>query len=189
MGTWGWQLARMPVCLQCERPVFNPCVGKSLGEGNGNPLQYSCLENPTDGGAWQATVHGVAKSCTQPSDFTFFPLTSLLNRLLLWHLFTKNCYNIKMNCLMIHVIWCGIFLTKFYQCGVCIYRFSHHSWGIYVAQNTVNILLLLMQEFVIRIYKEWKFMNICVYLCEEEKEVRYFTCQTVSSCSQNLTFK
>ena len=35
-----------------------------LGEGNGTPLQYSCLENPMDGGAWWATVHGVAKSRT-----------------------------------------------------------------------------------------------------------------------------
>ena len=35
-----------------------------IGEGNGNPLQYSCLENPMDGGAWWATVHGVAKSRT-----------------------------------------------------------------------------------------------------------------------------
>ena len=41
-----------------------PGLGKSPGEGNGNPLQYSCLENPMDGGAWQATVHGVAKSWT-----------------------------------------------------------------------------------------------------------------------------
>ena len=39
-------------------------------EGNGNPLQYSCLENPMDRGAWQATVHGVAKSQTRLSDFT-----------------------------------------------------------------------------------------------------------------------
>ena len=39
--------------------------------GNGNPLQYSCLENPTDGGAWQAAVHGVAKSGTWLSNFTF----------------------------------------------------------------------------------------------------------------------
>ena len=39
--------------------------------GNGNPLQYSCLENPTDGGAWWAAVHGVAKSWTGLSDFTF----------------------------------------------------------------------------------------------------------------------
>ena len=41
------------------------------GEGNGTPLQYSYLENPMDGGAWQAAVHGVAKSQTQLSDFTF----------------------------------------------------------------------------------------------------------------------
>ena len=41
------------------------------GEGNGTPLQYSCLENPMDGGALQAAVHGVAKSQTRLSDFTF----------------------------------------------------------------------------------------------------------------------
>ena len=43
----------------------------TLGEGNGTPLQHSCLENPMDGGAWWATVHGVAKSWTQLSNFTF----------------------------------------------------------------------------------------------------------------------
>ena len=42
------------------------------GEGNGNPLQYSCLEDPMDGGAWWAAVHGVARSRTQLSDFTLF---------------------------------------------------------------------------------------------------------------------
>ena len=41
------------------------------GESNGNPLQYSCLENPMDGGAWWAAVHGVAKSWTRLSNFTF----------------------------------------------------------------------------------------------------------------------
>ena len=40
-------------------------LGRSPGEGNGNPLQYSCLENPIDRGAWRATVHWVAKSQTQ----------------------------------------------------------------------------------------------------------------------------
>ena len=39
--------------------------GRSAGVGNGNPLQYSCLENPTDRGAWQATVHGITKSWAQ----------------------------------------------------------------------------------------------------------------------------
>ena len=48
-----------------------PGSGRSPGEGNGNPLQYSCLENPMDGGAWWATVHGVAKSRTRLSDLTF----------------------------------------------------------------------------------------------------------------------
>ena len=48
-----------------------PGSGRSPGEGNGNPLQYSCLENPMDRGAWWATVHGVTKSRTLLSDFTF----------------------------------------------------------------------------------------------------------------------
>ena len=41
-----------------------PGLGRSRGEGNDNPLQYSCLGNPMDRGAWQATVHGIAKSQT-----------------------------------------------------------------------------------------------------------------------------
>ena len=48
-----------------------PGLGRSPGEGNGDSLQYSCLENPMGGGVWQATVHGVTKSQTQLSDFTF----------------------------------------------------------------------------------------------------------------------
>ena len=52
-------------------PGSIPGLGRSSGEGNGSPLQYSCLENPMDRGAWQAAVHGVAESRTQLSDFTF----------------------------------------------------------------------------------------------------------------------
>ena len=48
-----------------------PGLGSSPGEANGNPLQDSCLENPMDRGAWLAIVHGVAKSQTRLSDFTF----------------------------------------------------------------------------------------------------------------------
>ena len=51
-------------------PGSFPGLGRSQAEGNGNPLQYSCLENPMDRGAWEATVHGVAKSRTQLSNFT-----------------------------------------------------------------------------------------------------------------------
>ena len=53
-----------------------PGSGRSPGEGNGNPLQYSCLENPMGGGAWQATVHGVTKSRTRLNEFTSLHFTS-----------------------------------------------------------------------------------------------------------------
>ena len=54
------------------RPTeLEPDYPGSPGEGNGKPLQYPCLENPMDGGAWKAAVHGVAKSQAQQSDFTF----------------------------------------------------------------------------------------------------------------------
>ena len=52
-------------------PGSIPGLGRSPREGNGNPLLYSCLDNSTNRGAWQATVHGVAKSWTSLSDFTF----------------------------------------------------------------------------------------------------------------------
>ena len=74
----------MPVIFLCEKQARNyslgiqimqflalQALGQKIGEGNGTPLQYSCLENPMDGGAWWATVHGVAKSRTQLSDFPF----------------------------------------------------------------------------------------------------------------------
>ena len=56
--------------------VSIPGSGRYPGEGNGNPLQYSCLENPMDSGAWWATVHGVAKSQTRLSELTFTYTTS-----------------------------------------------------------------------------------------------------------------
>ena len=53
-----------------HRPLLKD-PSRVLGEGDGTPLQYSCLENPMDGGAWWAAVHGVTKSWTQLSDFNF----------------------------------------------------------------------------------------------------------------------
>ena len=54
----------LEVTLKCNVNTLN-------GEGNGTPLQYSCLENPMEGGAWWAAVHGVARSRTRLSDFPF----------------------------------------------------------------------------------------------------------------------
>ena len=59
---------------QPRKPTFPKAwlqVEPEFGEGNGTPLQYSCLENPMDAGAWWAAVHGVAKSRTRLSVFTF----------------------------------------------------------------------------------------------------------------------
>ena len=47
-------------------------IRRKYGDGNGTPLQYSCLENPMGGGAWKASVHGVTEGQTRLSDFTFF---------------------------------------------------------------------------------------------------------------------
>ena len=65
----------MPTCLtQDDNVMYIISLDITLaefGEGNGTPLQYSCLENPMDGGAWWAAVHGASKSRTWLSDFTF----------------------------------------------------------------------------------------------------------------------
>ena len=56
------------ICLQCRRRRDSgsiPGLGRSPGEGHGNPLQYSCLEDPMERGAWRMTVHGVKKSQTR----------------------------------------------------------------------------------------------------------------------------
>ena len=59
--------------LKCQMPNYNiySTLSYYFGEGKGTPLQYSCLENSMDGGAWWAAVHGVAKSRIRLSDFTF----------------------------------------------------------------------------------------------------------------------
>ena len=56
------------ICLQGGGAGSIPGFGRSPGEGNGHPLQYSCLENPMDRGAWRAAVYGITKSRTQLSD-------------------------------------------------------------------------------------------------------------------------
>ena len=57
--------------LENKMEKMQESISKDLGEGNGTPLQYSCLEKPKDGGSWKAAVHGVATSRTRLSDFTF----------------------------------------------------------------------------------------------------------------------
>ena len=70
MGFPGGSEGKASAC-DAGDPGLIPGSGRSPGEGNGNPLQYSCLENPMDRGARWATVHGVAKSRTRLSDYTY----------------------------------------------------------------------------------------------------------------------
>ena len=81
-------------------PGSIPGLGRSPGEGNGNPLQYSCLEDPMDGGAWWSTVHGVAKSQTQLSDFTYTFTAP-----------TNLCY---------HHIDAAYYCSMYYQLNCCV---------------------------------------------------------------------
>ena len=67
VGCSPWGREEMDTTEQLHSHFSLSCIG----EGNDNPLQYSCLENPMDRGAWWAAVHGVAKSWTQLSNFTF----------------------------------------------------------------------------------------------------------------------
>ena len=77
MAICGMSVGRVPGRSVAKNPSANagdvgltPGLGRSLGEGNGNWLQYSCLDNPMDREAWRATVHGVAKNQTQLRDKT-----------------------------------------------------------------------------------------------------------------------
>ena len=75
LGFSGWFLGGSDGKVSAHSPGdpgLIPGSGRSPGKGNCNPLQYSCLENSMDGGAWWATVHAVAKSRTRLSDFTSF---------------------------------------------------------------------------------------------------------------------
>ena len=73
--SWGLVIKSKVIYIDLSRPFLKGLkhifIEQCSGEGNGTPLQYSCLENPMDGGAWEAAVHVVAKSWTRLSDFTF----------------------------------------------------------------------------------------------------------------------
>ena len=74
-----WWLRWQRICLQCGRHGFNPRSGRSFGEGIGNPLQYSCLENSMDREVWRAAIRGVAKNWTQLRDLHFHTFCPFFN--------------------------------------------------------------------------------------------------------------
>ena len=84
-----------------------PGLGRSPGEGIGNPLQYSCLENPMDRGAWWATVHGVAKSRTRLSNFTHITHTTSPTE-------SKRLFYTSVSLLLSHIQGYPYHLSKFH---------------------------------------------------------------------------
>ena len=100
------------------------------GEGNGNPLQCSCLENPRDGEAWQATVHRVAKSWTQATNTVMFPQCTLLESVYhkSWILSKPWATSIKM------IIWL-LFFNLMYHTDLQILKNPCRDWFKMVEQK------------------------------------------------------
>ena len=115
-----------------------PGLGRSPGEGHGNPLQYSCLENPMDRGAWWATVHRVAKSWTWLKRLNMHIVTKLKNYCLretnqasisetkkICHNFNLPFFHcVSLNNFILSYCWlCG--LSSFYSCTMCLPNMLH----------------------------------------------------------------
>ena len=81
--------------------------GRSPGKGNGNPLHYSCLENPMDGRAWWSTVHGVAKSQTWLSDFAFILDEASCTGCYWWLGDAGSCIQV-VSFVWVLTIWCAL---------------------------------------------------------------------------------
>ena len=111
-STYFFQHLRQIMCKE-EKQLIRDLL-TSFGEGNGNPLQYSCLENPMGGGAWWATIHGVAKSWTRLSDFT-----------------SLNKFTLKF--LELFGGWDG---PDFYSSSVCVF---HITYGVDICGRMVEI--------------------------------------------------
>ena len=112
-----WHSGKVPIC-QCgryKRHGFDSWVGKSPGVGNGNPLQYSCLENPTDRGAWWTTAHGIARNWTLLSMSTNEHERKCVNPNLLIHLTSLSplCIHTKDRVCSLHLYLYFCFANRF----------------------------------------------------------------------------
>ena len=123
-GFCGGSDCKEPAC-NARDPGSMPGLERSPGERNGNPLQYSCLENPTDRGAWQATVHAVAKSRTWLSDWvtlkTFFFFVLVIYFLSFGEIYQKGStkiYQITANESFYSFTWEDTSLTQQAQKGL-----------------------------------------------------------------------
>ena len=121
-------------------PGSIPGSGRSPGEGNGNPLQYSCLENPMDAGAWLATVHGVAKSRTWLSDFTITITIDIYVPFAIFLIFGVGCVDLFssvlfLDCISPFNICCKAGLVVLNSLNFCL------SEKLFVSPSILNDIL------------------------------------------------
>ena len=105
-------------------PGLIPGLGRSPGEGNGNPLQYSCLKNSMDWGAWWAIVHGVAKSLIRLCNFTLTSLSLSANSVSIVELNNQGKWKQLFFPFLFKVFVEVKFINKFNH------KFNHYKWTI-----------------------------------------------------------
>ena len=130
-------------------PASIPGWGRSPGEGNGNPLHYSCQENPTDRGASQATVHGVKKSQTQLHDFTFT---------FTFHTGCTNLLHTNSHHLFLHIFPNALSLSCFMIAILTVVRCHLIMVLISLVISDVEQLFLYLWAICVSFWK-----NICSY--------------------------
>ena len=128
MGFPGSSDGKVSACTVGD-PGSIPGSGRSPGEGNGNSLQYSCLENPMDGGAWWATVHRVTKNRTRLSNFTHSTYDAWLLIAILPHTaqdryfdFTSRFLHLACYFLLYHVVCVHIHILSTYKHFLYMYH-------------------------------------------------------------------
>ena len=140
-----------------------PGSGRSPGEGNGNPLQYSCLENSTDGGAWWAMVHGVAKTRTQLSNFTEY-----CHRKLKIFSIPPSIDLLYKTCCIFYWLFCWSSICSFHLWNLVKHAHQKH---IQTNLSTIVSFFLYFATFslvLVRLEIDSRFKNIC----RDEKKKR-----------------
>ena len=108
-------------CWRLKRPLFYPGSGRSSGRGHSNPLQYSCLEDPMDTGAWQARIHGIAQSWTWLERFS-----------------TQTCMYIKLSSVQsLSHVW--LFVTPWTVAHQAFLSITN-SWSLFQLMSTESVM-------------------------------------------------
>ena len=161
-------------------PGSIPGLGRSLGEGNGNPLQYSCLENSMDGGAWWATVHGVTKSWTQLSDFIMNVCLTFWKLACYWDMNSSNKKDIFQsgngNCInsqhMLHMyMYVMCICARMLNCFSCISLFATPRT---VAHRAPLSMEFPRQEYWSHFLPQYVYITAKYYSVTRKKEILPF---------------